>query len=384
MTYTFNSLFLFFLTSQSILLQVLRPLFQPSKIVAVFLYFAASSALACSMHLASADTHPHKQHTPSPKEAQHSHAHHHHGGGQADGHAPIGVMGDHGHGKGGVMLSYRLMAMKMTDMLIDEEEISASELLGNSNFMVAPRDMDMWMHMVGAMVGLGGDWTVSTMIPYLSNSMVLDRNDGSDFKMKSKGLGDISLTFMNTFFKSSRRQALISFGFLLPTGSISEMGSGGNIMGYHMQLGSGSVAFRQRLTYTAFINRITYGMQLGFTHFINDNERNYLLGNRYLANLWGSFRFFPSWSASLRFNYTALDPIRGRDSRLNPMMSPLNDSGLQDGKIGSVFIGTNLLSRHWLPGHRLALEFGIPVYQNLSGPQMKTDWQATLGWQKAF
>jgi len=34
-----------------------------------------------------------------------------------------------------------------------------------------------------------------------------------------------------------------------------------------------------------------------------------------------------------------------------------------------------------LRGHRLALEVGRPVYQNLDGPQLEADWTATLGWQ---
>ena len=37
-----------------------------------------------------------------------------------------------------------------------------------------------------------------------------------------------------------------------------------------------------------------------------------------------------------------------------------------------------------LRGHRLALGPGAPVHQDLDGPQLETDWMATLGWQLAF
>ena len=37
----------------------------------------------------------------------------HYDGGRADSHAPISVMGDHTHGKGEWMLSYRYMGMGM-------------------------------------------------------------------------------------------------------------------------------------------------------------------------------------------------------------------------------------------------------------------------------
>jgi len=37
-----------------------------------------------------------------------------------------------------------------------------------------------------------------------------------------------------------------------------------------------------------------------------------------------------------------------------------------------------------LAGHRIAVEMSLPVFQNLSGPQLETDWILTLGWQKSF
>ncbi|MCE2421999.1 MAG: hypothetical protein J4G03_01570 [Gemmatimonadetes bacterium] len=37
-----------------------------------------------------------------------------------------------------------------------------------------------------------------------------------------------------------------------------------------------------------------------------------------------------------------------------------------------------------LRGHRIAAEWHVPVYQNLNGPQLETDWVLTIGWQKAL
>ena len=51
----------------------------------------------------------------------------------------------------------------------------------------------------------------------------------------------------------------------------------------------------------------------------------------------------------------------------------------------TLYGGVNLMGqRGTLRGHRLAFELGVPVYQKLNGPQMETDWTATLGWQLAF
>ena len=38
----------------------------------------------------------------------------------------------------------------------------------------------------------------------------------------------------------------------------------------------------------------------------------------------------------------------------------------------------------FLRGHKLALEAGIPIHQDLNGPQMETDYTITVGWQFAW
>ena len=34
-----------------------------------------------------------------------------------------------------------------------------------------------------------------------------------------------------------------------------------------------------------------------------------------------------------------------------------------------------------IKGQRLAVEFGLPLYHGLDGPQLETDWILWLGWQ---
>ena len=60
----------------------------------------------------------------------------------------------------------------------------------------------------------------------------------------------------------------------------------------------------------------------------------------------------------------------------------LNNHG---GETVEVLLGVNLAGQSGvLRGHRLAFEFGLPVYRNLNGPQLETDSMFTIGWQKAF
>lgn len=66
-------------------------------------------------------------------------------------------------------------------------------------------------------------------------------------------------------------------------------------------------------------------------------------------------------------------------------MTPTVREALRGGTRLDVPLGLNI---HFpggaLKGHRIAAEWHIPVYQNLNGPQLETDWLLTVGWQKSF
>ncbi|MDE2762781.1 MAG: hypothetical protein OXQ94_18130 [Gemmatimonadota bacterium] len=65
-----------------------------------------------------------------------------------DGHAPIGVMGEHTHERGEWMLSHRFMRMSMAGNRDGTERLETADVL--RDFMVAPLDMTMTMHMGGS------------------------------------------------------------------------------------------------------------------------------------------------------------------------------------------------------------------------------------------
>jgi hypothetical protein len=61
------------------------------------------------------------------------------------------------------------------------------------------------------------------------------------------------------------------------------------------------------------------------------------------------------------------------------------DPDRQGGETVEALFGVNLVGREgWLEGHRLAAEIGLPLYRDLNGPQLETDFTFTLGWQKVL
>ena len=80
---------------------------------------------------------------PQPAHCHTSHNHENH-------YTPVGVMGGHMHSAGEWMLSYRYMFMNMQTNMNGTDDLSLMDVF-SQGYMVAPVDMQMEMHMIGAM-----------------------------------------------------------------------------------------------------------------------------------------------------------------------------------------------------------------------------------------
>ena len=308
-----------------------------------------------------------------------------------DGHAPIGVMGDHGHKEGELMLSYRYMRMEMDGNRSGSRNISADEVL--RSFPVSPLEMTMEMHMFGAMYGLGNNLTLMAMLPYVDKSMALVNRMGRRFTTRARGLGDIKLMGMyklysEEFGEESSHNLGISLGLSLPTGDTNKRDDTpiGNIrLPYPMQLGSGTYDPMLGITYTSFYPQWSWGLQFKTAQRLGKNNEGYRLGDEYHASTWAAYRHSDYLSASVRLNGKSWNNISGRDRMLNPAMVPTARADLRAGERAELGIGINFRKPDGMfKGHRLAAEFVLPFYQHLDGPQLEVDYAYTLGWQATF
>ncbi|MGB1457196.1 transporter [Spongiibacter marinus] len=310
-------------------------------------------------------------------------------------HGPIGVMGDHTHKAGEWMFSYRYMAMEMEGNLGGGDSLSAREITGTmmnpGPYMVAPLSMDMEMHMFGAMYAPSDDVTLMFMLPYLSNEMDHQTRMGGSFTTESSGWGDVKASALVTLYTSADNAHRVhaNLGLSLPTGSIDERDDTPAMknakLPYRMQLGSGSVDLLPGVTYSGQEASLSWGAQLALTIRSDYNDNDYRLGNRAQVSAWLAHSFSPALSASLRVTHSAWGNIDGARDDLNPMMVPTADPDAQGGERSELSLGLNyLFLKGAAKGHRLALEYGEPVYQHLDGPQMELDSTLTAGWQYAF
>ena len=331
-------------------------------------------------------------------------------GTRADSHAPIGVMAEHFHKKGEWMLSYRFMSMDMQGNLQGSNSLSADTIVttesnrffGNPNMpptlRVVPVDMTMDMHMLGMMYA-PTDWlTLMVMANYIEKDMDHLTYMGGmgttvlgNFTTATSGWGDTSVSGLIRLFdrETARLHAIV--GLSLPTGSTDETGQILTPMNmqptvrlpYPMQLGSGSYDPILGLSYSGFGERWSWGAQWRSTLRVSDNDDNYKLGDETRLNAWVGYLFSDPVSVSLRLEHVDRGNISGIDAAI---MAPVQtaDPARQGGNRTDLAVGLNLAGQHDLDGWRLALEYIVPVNQDLNGPQLETDAQFVVGIQKAW
>lgn len=306
--------------------------------------------------------------------------------GRPDGHAPIGVMGDHVHKKGEWMVSLRAMRMHMDGMRQGTDRLSSAEVIGQG-FMVTPTEMDMTMLMAGLMYAPSDNVTLMAMLPYVWNEMDHITGTNVEFTTRSSGISDLRLTGLVPVARFGEREGggqivHLNLGLSVPTGSIDERDDtpamAGATLPYPMQLGTGTWDLLPGVTYNGQADDWSWGAQVQGRFHLGRNDEDYRRGNRGEATVWGARRITPGLSSSVRLAGQTVGNISGRDLRLNPNMVPTADPGNQGGKRLDLLVGLNA---YLAAGHRGAFEVGLPVYQDLDGPQLETDWTVTLGWQ---
>lgn len=335
-------------------------------------------------------------------------------------HAPIGVMADHRHAKGEWMVSYRYMNMAMEGNRDGDISLAADDIVTTvpnrfvgeagqpPTLRVIPDEMSMDMHMIGGMYGLNDDITLMVMTSYLEKEMSHTTYQGGmgtsilgTFNVKNRGWGDTTLGTiigLDSVLEEllggpkPRRALSLSMAISLPTGSVDSTAQILTPMGmtpsprspYAMQVGTGTYDLKPSLTYYDRNGKLGWGGQLSARAALAPNDEGYQYGDRVSGTVWLSYEPSYGVSVSARLAASSQDSIDGIDANIAAPVQTANPDNY-GGEQAFAYLGVNLLGQEGkVKGHRLAAEFGIPISRDLNGPQMETDGQFTLAWQKAF
>ncbi len=337
---------------------------------------------------------------------------HFHFSSSADSHAPLGVMGDHMHKKNEWMVSYRFMRMDMAGNRDGTDSLSPDEIVTSTpnrffgtpgqppTLRVVPTEMTMDMHMFGVMYA-PTDWlTIMAMANYLDKEMdhiTFQGGTGTNrlgtFTTNSKGWGDTKVSGLFRLYQDKMHHIHLNAGLSLPTGSIDETdtvlapnNTTPNLrLPYAMQLGTGTFDLHPGITYNGRAKQWTWGAQYSAEIRLEDeNNEGYSWGNKHLITSWGAYGWSDSFSTSLRFSASTQDSIDGIDPNI---VAPVQTADPDNfgGDIIDIGLGANYsFTSGMLKGNRLAVEATLPVYRDLNGPQMETDFILIAGWQYAF
>lgn len=320
-------------------------------------------------------------------------------------HGPIGMMGDHTHEPGEIMVSYRFMHMFMEGTRYGTNTISNDGVTmpGHppSGYMVVPESMRMQMHMFGFMYGWNDTVTLMAMVPYLTISMNHRTRPGGTFTTRSEGIGDIRFGSLWRLWaveapSIGAHRFHLNFSISVPTGDIeptdrTPLGATSRLP-YPMHLGSGTFDVYPGITYGGEMDRASWGLQAIGTLRMGRNSNGFSKGDASMVNALGAYEVIKnrlSGSVRLSWNhwnaYDGMDPnIRQRHPMNNVRLVQTAFPELLSGQRLDVLFGVNLLVPDIMGlENRLAAEGGIPIYQYLDG-QLETDSIVTFGWQALY
>jgi hypothetical protein len=253
----------------------------------------------------------------------------------------------------------------------------------------------MDMHIFDLMYAPTELLTLMAMIPNKTMSMEHLKSDGGVFGQSAAGFGDLEVMGMITLIGDIRKggnRLILNLGMSLPTGAIDvKYHADGDpskplvLLEYFMQLGSGTYDMMPGLTYLGDSGPWSWGLQSIETFRLGKNDHDYRLGDEYHLSAWTSYGVTDWFAPSLRLDGRSWGNITGADKGLSTNPTPEGRPNLRGGRRVDLLLGINFYApRGFLKGTRLMIEGGIPVYQNLDGPQLGTAWMLSGGFTYAF
>jgi hypothetical protein len=298
--------------------------------------------------------------------------------------------------------SYNFQKSSFNDYYDGDSKISNQDVLwqpdeerrSSKNYPVVPTKIDQEVHALRVGYNLTDVLSLSVVAPYIRQSTdhisIVQGYD--EFKIKSDGLGDISIIGSYQFSGADWGNWRVGLGISVPTGSIDEEGDtprdpGDQQLPYTMQLGSGTYDIPAFISFGKKEVIYDWGVDLRGKLRLGENDRDYTLGNNLSVSGWTRLTNFEWLQPSVHLSYWYSEKISGMDSDLKvPGPYPYPAPVVDPDRFG---------------GHQVDLKFGIripivkriqyveflysvPLYRNLNGPQSGEEYTVGFSFNTAW
>lgn len=202
-----------------------------------------------------------------------------------------------------------------------------------------------------------------------------------------ENLSDFALSGVYRIYQDDIHRVQVSLGFSLPTGTntgtfnnwVQPNGSVLNIRGFYgMQTGTGTFDVMPGVVYAGYLGPLSWGASYRARFPLGPNRQGYLWGDLHELSGWGGYTWMPGLTTTFRASASLQGPIRGWDPAINGAAVPANPLFYGGQRVelygGGTISGKFIGYENWT----LGAEVGLPVYQNLNGPQIMKNWQASV------
>ncbi|GMR12566.1 MAG: transporter [Gemmatimonadota bacterium] len=278
---------------------------------------------------------------------------------------------------------------------------SRDDLVGNRNgtaplfqqevldlFTVAPVSLLTQTLNLEVRLGITDRFTLAVSAPYIFRDGV-NETETAFFASFANDIGDLEVNTLWDLLNPGAYVLTLGMGVSIPTGDIDERGRTATSslaqLPFSMQTGSGSWELMPSVSFMTQNDAGTFGAQVGSTFHLNDNDRNYRLGDRFDMTTWVSYNVNDWIALSARVVYEEWASVTGIDPETNGIEDPRANPFATGGVRTQLPFGFTLRIREGvLKGHRFSVEYLTPIHQDLNGPQLQTNNTVLVGWQVVF
>lgn len=313
--------------------------------------------------------------------------------------APMGVFGADMPAKGKLVLAITPIWANLSGQLIGTRGASSQYIVATIPWWVDPtKTVRLVPQNIGVATQTGAiSYGLSDALAVVvTASLVEKRLEALTFKGPS-GIAPLGRSYPDTFgladFTTSaiyriyedpvhRIQANVGFAypFSFNTARFDLLQADGTVPNirafYGMQPGSGTFDILPGVVYAGNIGPWSWGLCYRARLPLAKNPQNWRFGDLHEFNGWAGYTLIPGLTTTFRVSGVTQGRISGFDPEILGRAAPTNPAfygGQRVELFGGGVINGKLIG---FDAASIAFEAGLPVYQNLNGPQISKNWQA--------